>query len=425
MGQLDAFFALRTYPLLRTTALAASFAVLGGTASAGWEQLTNSPGQAKVMLVKDDALYVFASNSSFVAAVFVSTDGGATFSEVAPVGFSNSFTSATADGNTLYAGNNIGRIYRSTDNGANWTQLNNLVPPVLGQDLLPINTLHASGNTLYAGTDGAGLRISTDGGATWAYGNAGMGNKNVQQIEVVGTTLFVATLSGVYGSADGGQTWTEKNNGLPANMIYGNGIIHSNGKLLFSCYQSGVFQSNDMGGSWTPITAGVNSTNVGWFHRHGGIIYLAGAAGTIHYSSNDGASWTFIGGASPSPFSQAPVVKIAVLGSDIYAGTTYLGVWKRSLSDAGISTGIIGHAGDEGDAGISVFPNPTAGPVTIGNVHPGAVITVIDPSGKVVHRVPASGTQRTADLSALPAGTYHLHIVDRSGRWTVKPVVRW
>jgi hypothetical protein len=72
----------------------------------------------------------------------------------------------------------VGRVYKSIDSGANWT---NVSTGIAGQDVraLFIDPNDASGNTIYAGTGGSGadpggVFKSTNGGTTWNSISLGM-----------------------------------------------------------------------------------------------------------------------------------------------------------------------------------------------------------------------------------------------------------
>ena len=128
--------------------------------------------------------------------VFKSTDGGATWLH-ASNGLPHYFGPASSQHDVLalainpvnpqivYAGVTafnadgvVGRVYRSSNGGASWTEASN---GISGQDVraLFIDPADPAGDTIYAGTggDGAnrgGVYRSTDGGATWNSYSIGM-----------------------------------------------------------------------------------------------------------------------------------------------------------------------------------------------------------------------------------------------------------
>ena len=70
------------------------------------------------------------------------------------------FCSASS-GSNIFAGTWVG-VYRSTNNGANWTSVNT------GLTNTTIRSLLISGSNIFAGTQGGGVFKSTDNGASWA-----------------------------------------------------------------------------------------------------------------------------------------------------------------------------------------------------------------------------------------------------------------
>ncbi len=73
----------------------------------------------------------------------------------------------------------VGHVFRSTDSGQNWTNIDNGIPDI------PVHTIavHPTDSTrLYVGTD-LGVFVSTDTGATWNQENTGYANVVTEWIE--------------------------------------------------------------------------------------------------------------------------------------------------------------------------------------------------------------------------------------------------
>jgi photosystem II stability/assembly factor-like uncharacterized protein len=102
--------------------------------------------------------------------VFKSTDGGDSWTAVI-TGATRAVYALAVDPTTpatLYAGTERG-VFKSTDEGANWT-INGLLG-VIVRALVIDPTTPA---TLYAGTEGGGVFQSTDAAASWTAVNAGL-----------------------------------------------------------------------------------------------------------------------------------------------------------------------------------------------------------------------------------------------------------
>ena len=210
--------------------------------------------------------------SNYYAYLWRSTDGGATWNSVINVqspwcGLSY----GTKDGSGkrhLYAIGELygGKVYRSDDRGATWTQLS---PPLTSvnfydQNALRIEASATDPQTVYV-LDGFDKKIfaSHDAGATWGSINNNFDNQWQQSSydihlecaanNVTGTpadTLYVGLID-LSQSRDGGATW--QNLGGPT--YTGNAILHNDqhclavnpngsGEALAGC-DGGVFRLND------------------------------------------------------------------------------------------------------------------------------------------------------------------------------------
>jgi choice-of-anchor A domain-containing protein/uncharacterized repeat protein (TIGR01451 family) len=105
-------------------------------------------------------------------------------------------------------------------------------------------------NNLYAGTWGNGIYKSTDFGATWNQINNGLTNLAIHALIVnTANNLFVGTFGGgIYKSIDNGNNWFSLNG--PYNYIWSLGV-NSNDMLFAGTYSNGLFTSSDNGLTWT------------------------------------------------------------------------------------------------------------------------------------------------------------------------------
>jgi hypothetical protein len=108
---------------------------------------------------------------------------------------------------TLYAGTNDAGVFKSTDAGGNWTDMNN------GLGSLHVSTLAVdplAPSTLYAGTSDAGVFKSTDAGMSWTDINNGLGSSHVSTLAIdplTPSTLYVGASINIYKSMDAGRRW--------------------------------------------------------------------------------------------------------------------------------------------------------------------------------------------------------------------------
>ncbi len=128
-------------------------------------------------------------------------------------------TSLAADGSTVYAGAADGGVWKSTDNGTNWTPIFDQMP-TLSIGALAINP---ADHSLWVGTGeantnsdsyaGQGVYRSADGGASFArVGGTELDTKTTFRILFDGEgKVYVATSGGLYrrGAANTTSPWTE------------------------------------------------------------------------------------------------------------------------------------------------------------------------------------------------------------------------
>jgi hypothetical protein len=101
------------------------------------------------------------------------------------------------------------------------------------------------------------------------------------------------------------------------------------GTRLFAAHEQGLHMSTDGGSSWVHVTAGLPSSGFSTIVAGGSALYLGSYTG-FFVSTDQGASWK---PENSGPVSTPDVLCLALHGSNIFAGLTGLGVWKRPLSD--------------------------------------------------------------------------------------------
>src|SRR5262249_18703699 len=122
--------------------------------------------------------------------------------------------------NVMYAGGVSGGVWKTTNAGASWTAMADLLPNIA------INSLAmdpANSNVIYAGTGegffnedavrGAGIFKSNDGGVNWSY----LASTNTEDFYYVNDLLvspnnsqriYAGTATGVWLSTNAGTTWS-------------------------------------------------------------------------------------------------------------------------------------------------------------------------------------------------------------------------
>jgi hypothetical protein len=156
--------------------------------------------------------------------VIKSTDGGDTWTHIPPtlIGELHAYALAVDPTGVVYLGGSGVPIARSATGGASWTDVSSNFGQVYSLAIDP----HAP-TTLYAGTRDEGVFKSTDSGDNWTQINNGL---PLQQYEPVTTIVVhpqqplnieIGTALGPYVSTDGGASWTEHTQGMGQQWVYG------------------------------------------------------------------------------------------------------------------------------------------------------------------------------------------------------------
>jgi len=190
--------------------------------------------------------------------------------------------------NIILAGGATGGMWRSTDNGQNWTRVTPVQDTVQTVTCVVQDTRAGKTNNWYYGTGefasnlelpdngagfttflGDGIFKSTDNGITWTRLNSTMANYSptfINPFQIVWNIsidisnqskdiVYAAVFGGVVRSTDGGSSWTQVL-GANNNSIYTNAAVTSNGDVYASLSNGstqGIWHSPD-GVNWNDIT---------------------------------------------------------------------------------------------------------------------------------------------------------------------------
>ena len=103
----------------------------------------------------------------------------------------------------IFAGTVFGGVFRSSDNGGNWSAINTGLTDTRVR-ALAIN----SNGEIFAGTNGGGIFRSTDNGDNWSAINTGLTTTNVSALAINSSGAIFAGGDGVFRSSDNGDNWS-------------------------------------------------------------------------------------------------------------------------------------------------------------------------------------------------------------------------
>ena len=217
--------------------------------SGGVSQTFNFGARHSSRITTDAPLVLDPSNPSVVYfggnVLDRSTDRGATFTQISPPGdaltgpvppeendlgpfYANEYATITwiapakTEPNTIYVGTDTGRLWKTTDLGATWTEFAGEGLPVRWVNAIVVDPTDANhvfvGFSGYReGDDSANVWETTDGGADWTNISGNLPNAPVEMItyDQPSDQLYAATDFGVFYLKNGKKDWARLGTGLP------------------------------------------------------------------------------------------------------------------------------------------------------------------------------------------------------------------
>lgn len=385
-----------------------------------WTNL-NSPTSANYYAIAHDGSKMFGSNGilgSFGQFYYKAGAGSwntVTVSIDAATSVNN--INCLVNGDLLMTGSQsftLPVVYRSVDNGSNWTQSAATITG-FNQNIIQ----DAAGNVyVYNYSSGSTISKSSDNGATFAVAN---GSFQVKGLAVTGNTLYACGTNGgwnIWKSTDGALNWTL----LPNSASQGNQnnvYATPNGNVYFSDYKS-----LDGGTTWTQMTAPPSGSGVYMVDALNNI-YIKDEPANLFKSSDAGATYTnVVSGLNWSPLISAQR-KIATNDGKLYFTTIGASSYSLYVHGAGVPSAI--KEKSLGADNITVYPMPAIEELYI-TLKNEAIevknIIITDFLGKEVNRsFIKTGNDLILSVNDLNSGIYLLNVRTSSGSITKKIVV--
>ncbi len=202
--------------------------------------------------------------------IYRSTNQGLNWSGIGPSGKDNPafvapFIVCRSNPNVIYAGSR--KLHKSTNSGTNWTSMNNNV--VLdGNEILSIGVSATSTDTLYVATAPISSRAkvfrSTNGGTTFTNITGNLPDRYPDDIAVDPTNSKIVYIvfsgfgtSHLFKSTNGGDSWIDIGSQLPDVPSSAIVINPDNPNQLFFGNDIGVYFSPDAGNNWYEVNNGL------------------------------------------------------------------------------------------------------------------------------------------------------------------------
>ena len=252
-------------------------ATLGGAAS--WTSILGGDGfYCVVDPTNPSVIFAEYQNMSGSQGPFRSTNSGGSWSS--PVGFAAGdrynwnapFVMDPSNHNLLLAGSN--RVYRSMDNGSSYLAIsgdlttNNSVGNLVYSTITTLAIAPSNSSYYYVGTDDGRVWRSKNAGALWSNVTAGLPLRWVTRVaaDPVNPEVAYVTLSGynqddfgahVYRSSDAGDHWSAIDGNLPDAPSNDVVIDPNNSSRLYLATDVGVFTTQDLGLHWYALSRGM------------------------------------------------------------------------------------------------------------------------------------------------------------------------
>lgn len=249
-------------------------------------------------------VYVDPADADFILlgsdnGIFKSTDGGANWTNVQATG--NFVRGIVKHDNKYFAVIYNGSVYESTNNGDTWT---------LANVTFIEKTWQAIGSSDAGALFGNWGSIFLGNGQTYSLSVQGLNNAYVH------TTVYYADRnelwagsegSGIWVSKDMGETWENKSNGLLGWWAYSfSPTNHEDWQVnrMLVGTNNGVYVTNDFGENWNVLdmeTTTYTGTMIDWTNPD--MMWVGGTMGPVKFTTDGGTNWT---AATGLPFALYP-----------------------------------------------------------------------------------------------------------------------
>ncbi len=329
------------------------------------------------------------------------------------------------DSNIMYFSTQGIEISKSFNGGATFTYLGKDT----GSFYYPYN-MHPSNNQIIFKA-GNMVKKSTDAGLTWTPISPAIGPMNSMAVSISNPNyIYAASYQNIYKTTTGGGVWTNVTSNIPTSMTNITYIaIHpTNPNHLWvstSSYTAGlkVYETTNGGTTWTNTSTGLPNVPINCIVHNDNSsndeIYVGTDIG-VYYKDNTMSSWQPYNTNLPAVV--VTELEIHYLTNKLRACTYGRGMWETDLNS--MPTGIKNKP--EVKSYMTLFPNPTAGNITIGIDNPKETITaykIYDIRGKeVLQKEIADKLIQNLSINTeiLARGLYIAEVTTNAGKYVSK-----
>lgn len=305
--------------------------------------LPNSIGETHIIKIASYHDTIFATTNNNDRNLFISSDTGKTWSNIAFARDDNSFYDMIIYNNQLLISTNKG-IYKYESSTPSWSlyseeifnQLHvndtlflasnplglfrwnntdtNFIFSNTGINSSIVYDVATFNNSLYCATS-AGCYYTSDIGVTW---NIISNTKNLPcvKISVLDTMIFISTVDGIVTSSINSCNWHNLDSGLTSKVIWDVAAIDT---ILLTTTNDGLFKSEDYGLNWNHVDGYTNTMQK---IASGGYMVLVGSPYGLYKLSSDRMSVELVG------FQDQFIKSIRFIENEIYVCIENGGMYK-------------------------------------------------------------------------------------------------
>ena len=298
------------------------------------------------LVIHDDVLYMGTVSNG----IYRSTDGGSNWTQINEGITSMQIWNIAYVNGALFASSTGGMVFKLTNGGNNWVLSNTGI-----SSTTIIRNFAFFNNKIFATSTNKGVYVSSDNGSSWNQHNSGIVGLVAEPLLVVENDLFVGVNQKVYKYDITNQNWISKSNGIPNNTVGSLTYIKDNLQkiTLFEATvnTNDVTNSINNGDNWTVVKSGLPSVGVYSLLGIGTEVFLGNEYG-VYKTTNQGLNWVDISGFSNS----SPAKFLSKSSTDLYV-IQEAKLWKKSLNSLNVSEA---EKGIENQL-IKIYPNPSSG----------------------------------------------------------------
>lgn len=286
---------------------------------------------------------------------------------------------------TIFGG--FGDIYKSTDRGDNWTNLNSGAGTIEFISISPSNA-----DVIYVSSEDGTVKRTDNGGTTWSSITLPQAPQAYQGVLVKSIEVHPTNPAEVY--------------------------------IAYSGYLAGkVYKSTDSGTTWTNITGSLPNVPTHQIrYKTGstdGELFLATDLG-VYYRTNTAGDWVKLGTGLPNVIVYD--IEIHYSTEKLRAATFGRGVWEASISAAALGV----KENQLPTNAVSLYPNPTKNKsfnIKLNNLVGETNVVIYNVIGTIVKEFKTTSLKEKVNLSSFSNGLYLVKLTNNNKSITKKIIL--